>query len=258
MLGRRVVLVDDHPLFRAGMRRALEATGRYAVVGEAGCAHEAIDVADVHRPEIVLLDVQLPGISGLKTARILRRRLPRARLLLVSLFGDDARLLEAVQAGAAAVLPRDLSMAALVETVDRVVAGDQPLLAMIARRPGLARRVRADVRLLPGRRPAVAPSLPLEALPLSTRELAVLDCAAQGLSNKQIAAALYVTEQTVKNHFTSVLRKLGVDDRVGAILHAVRHGWVEMGPPGGADAEWLVADPARLRAAPQTVRQTVA
>ena len=248
--GRRVLLVDDHPLFRAGMRRALEGSGSYRVVGEAGCAYEAIDAADIHRPEVIVLDVQLPGISGLKTARILRRKEPRARLLLVSLVADDARLLEAYHAGVAAVLPRDLSPAALVETVDRVSAGEQPLLALLGRRPGLAHRIRADVRLLPGRHPE-APSL--EALPLSTRELAVLDCAAQGLSNKQIAMALYVTEQTVKNHLTSVLRKLGVDDRVGAILHAVRHGWVEIGPPGGGNAEWLLADPHRLTQDRQTV-----
>ena len=248
--GRRVLLVDDHPLFREGMRRALEANGRYTVVAEAACAHEAIDAADVHRPEVVLLDVQLPGISGLKAARILRRKEPRARLLLVSLVADDARLLEAYHAGVAAVLPRDLSPAALVETVDRVMGGDQPLLALLGKRPGLAHRVRADVRLLPGR---ASEAHTFDALPLSTRELAVLDCAAQGLSNKQIANALYVTEQTVKNHLTSVLRKLGVDDRVGAILHAVRHGWVEIGPPGGANAEWLLADPSRLSQARQTV-----
>lgn len=252
MLGgtKRILLVDDHPLFRAGMRRALEASGHYQVVAEASCAHEAIDAADIHRPDVILLDVQLPGISGLKTARILRRKEPRARLLLVSLFADDARLLEAYHAGVAAVLPRDLAPAALVATVDRVVAGEQPLLALLNKRPGLAHRVRADVRLVPGR-PAHGPTL--EGLPLSTRELAVLDCAAQGLSNKQIAHALYVTEQTVKNHLTSVLRKLEVDDRVGAILHAVRHRWVEIGPPGGADAEWLLADPSRLGHARQTV-----
>jgi len=232
------------------MRRALEASGRYRVVAEAACAHEAIDASDIHHPEVIVLDVQLPGISGLKTARILRRKEPRARLLLVSLFADDARLLEAYHAGVAAVLPRDLPPAALVETVDRVVAGERPLLGLLGCRPGLAHRVRADVRLLPERHPD-APTL--ESLPLSTRELAVLDCAAQGLSNKQIALALYVTEQTVKNHLTSVLRKLGVDDRVGAILHAVRHRWVEIGPPGGAEAEWLFADPSRLAPARRTV-----
>ena len=248
--GRRVLLVDDHPLYRAGLRRALEGSGRYRVVGEAACAHEAIDAADIHRPEVIVLDVQLPGISGLKAARILHRKEPRARLLLVSLVADDARLLEAYHAGVAAVLPRDLTSSALVEAVDRVVAGEQPLLALLGRRPGLTHRVRADVRLVPGR---PAESQELEALPLSTRELAVLDCAAQGLSNKQIANALYVTEQTVKNHLTSVLRKLGVDDRVGANLHAVRHGWVEIGPPGGADVEWLLADPSRLSQARQTV-----
>jgi two-component system, NarL family, response regulator DegU len=248
VLGRRVLLVDDHPLFRAGVRRVLDGSGRYRVTAEAGCAHEAIDAVDVHKPELVVLDVQLPGISGLKTARILRRKDPRARIVLVSLFGDDARMLEAWAAGAVAVLPRDLPAAAFVEALDRVCAGEHLLRTAIQARPSIAHRLRADVRLLPGRRPGPPP---LEALPLSTRELAVLDCAAQGLSNKQVAAALFVTEQTVKNHFTSVLRKLGTDDRVGAILHAVRHGWVEIAPPTDPNAPWLLANPPQ--AAPRPV-----
>lgn len=245
MLGRRVLLVDDHPLFRAGIRRVLEGSGRYRIVAEAGCAHEAIDAVDVYKPELVVLDVQLPGISGLKTARILRRKDPRARIVLVSLYGDDARLLEAWGAGAVAVLPRDLPAAAFVEALDRAAAGEHLLRAVLQSRPGIAHRLRADVRLLPGRRSGPPP---LEALPLSTRELAVLDCAAQGLSNKQVAAALFVTEQTVKNHFTSVLRKLDAEDRVGAILHAVRHGWVEIGPPpADGAAPWLLANPPQPR-----------
>lgn len=252
VLGRRVLLVDDHPLYRAGIRRVLEGSGRYRVAAEAGCAHEAIDAVDIHKPELVVLDVQLPGISGLKTARILRRKDPRTRIVLVSLFGDDARLLEAWASGASAVLPRDIPAAALIEALDRVAAGEHLLRAALQARPGIAHRLRADVRLLPGRRPGPPP---LEALPLSTRELAVLDCAAQGLSNKQVAAALFVTEQTVKNHFTSVLRKLGEEDRVGAILHAVRHGWVEIAPPpADPDAPWLMANPPQP--APRAVRIT--
>lgn len=234
MLTRRVFIVDGQPLFRAGVRRALEASGRYVVGGEAGCAHTAIDIIDSGRPDLVLMSVQLPGISGLKTARIIRRKEPRARIVLFSLYGDDARLMEALQIGAAAMLPRDLPPAVLVDTLDRVMAGDSPLRSWIQTRPGLASRPVAAMRAATGQRGGPA-------LPLSTRELAVLDCASQGLSNKQIAAALYVTEQTVKNHFTSVLRKLDVDDRVGAILHAVQRGWVEIGPPLDESAAWLAA-----------------
>lgn len=241
VLTKRVLIVDDHPMFRAGIRRAVESGEKFKVVGEAGCAYEAIDVADIHRPEVILLDCQLPGISGLKVARILRRKHPRARIVLFSMFGDEARVVEAIHAGAVAMLPRDIAVNALLEVLDRVVAGEHLLRAAIQSRPVIAQRARAEMRVV-GSKSAASQ---LDALPLSTRELAVLDCAAQGLSNKQIATALYVTEQTVKNHFTSVLRKLEAEDRVGAILHAVKHGWVEIGPPTArTDVRWLLAHPA--------------
>ena len=237
MIGKRVLLVDDHPLYRAGIRRVLESSGRYRIVGEAGCAHEAIDAADVQRPDLIVLDVQLPGISGLKAARILRKKDPRARIALVSMLGDDGRMLEAFRTGAMVMLPRDLNPASLLEAIDRVCGGEHLLRAQVQGRPTLAHRLRAEMRVVPNRR-----TMGLDALPLSTRELAVLDCAVQGLSNKQIAEALYVTEQTVKNHFTSVLRKLESEDRVGAILHAVRQGWVEITPPvSSAGTQWLVS-----------------
>ncbi len=239
MLGKRVLLVDDHPLYRAGVRRVLEASSRYRIVGEAGCAHEAIDAADVHRPDLIVLDVQLPGISGLKTARILRKKDPRVKIALVSMIGDDGRMLEAFRTGALVMLPRDLTPSSLLEAIDRVCSGEHLLRAQVQARPTLAHRLRAEMRVVSNRRATA-----LDALPLSTRELAVLDCAAQGLSNKQIAEALYVTEQTVKNHFTSVLRKLETEDRVGAILHAVRQGWVEITPPiSNSGVQWLVSQP---------------
>jgi two-component system, NarL family, response regulator DegU len=239
VLGKRVLLVDDHPLYRAGIRRVLEASGRYRIVGEAGCAHEALDAADVQRPDLIVLDVQLPGISGLKAARILRKKDPRAKIALVSILGDDGRMLEAFRSGATVMLPRDLSPSAMLEALDRVCGGEHLLRSQVQARPTLAHRLRTEMRVVSNRR-----TVALDALPLSTRELAVLDCAAQGLSNKQIAEALYVTEQTVKNHFTSVLRKLESDDRVGAILHAVRQGWVEITPPSNSPSvQWLISQP---------------
>ena len=252
VLTKRVLIVDDHPMFRAGIRRAVESGEKFKVVGEAGCAYEAIDVADIHRPEVILLDCQLPGISGLKVARILRRKHPRARIVLFSMFGDEARVIEAIHAGAVAMLPRDIAVNALLEVLDRVVAGEHLLRAAIQSRPVIAQRARAEMRLVNTGKSAASQ---LDALPLSTRELAVLDCAAQGLSNKQIATALFVTEQTVKNHFTSVLRKLEADDRVGAILHAVKHGWVEIGPPNArTDVRWLLAHPVQPAAQPAATR----
>jgi DNA-binding NarL/FixJ family response regulator len=220
-----VLLVDDHPVFRTGLRRVLEATGRYEIVGEAGNAHEAIRVAEEARPGLILLDVQLPGITGLRITRILRRKQTRARIVVLSVHVDDDRIIEAVRAGAVAFLQKDIGAEALTSALARVCAGENLLRAEMLRRPELARRLRAELRLPSEGAGGDGP------MPLSTRELAVLDCVAQGFSNKEIADELFVSEQTVKNHMTSVLRKLNATDRVGAILHAVRRGWMEVAPP---------------------------
>jgi DNA-binding NarL/FixJ family response regulator len=220
-----VLLVDDHPVFRTGLRRVLETTGRYEVVAEAGNAHEAIRAADETRPGLILLDVQLPGITGLRITRILRRKQTRARIVVLSVHVDDDRIIEAVRAGAVAFLQKDIGAEALLASLARVCAGENLLRMEMLARPELARRLRAELRLPSEANGGEGP------MPLSTRELAVLDCVAQGLSNKEIADELFVSEQTVKNHMTSVLRKLNATDRVGAILHAVRQGWMEVAPP---------------------------
>ena len=225
MLARRVLLVDDHPVFRTGLRRVLQATGRYEIVAEAGNAHEAIRAAEETRPGLILLDVQLPGITGLRITRILRRKQTRARIVVLSVHVDDDRIIEAVRAGAVAFLQKDIGAEAFTSALARVCAGENLLRAEMLARPELARRLRAELRLPSETDGGEGP------MPLSTRELAVLDCVAQGLSNKEIADELFVSEQTVKNHMTSVLRKLNATDRVGAILHAVRQGWMEVAPP---------------------------
>ena len=242
VLARRVLLVDDHPVFRAGLRRVLEATGRYEIVGEAGNAHEAIRAAEETRPGLILLDVQLPGITGLRITRILRRKQTRARIVVLSVHVDDDRIIEAVRAGAVAFLQKDIGAEALTSALARVCAGENLLRAQMLERPELARRLRAELKLPGEEGGGEGP------MPLSTRELAVLDCVAQGLSNREIADELFVSEQTVKNHMTSVLRKLNATDRVGAILHAVRQGWMEVAPPVPGQTQTAATD-AELREA---------
>lgn len=225
MLKRRVMLVDDHPMYRRGLRRLLEESGRYQVVAEAENGHQAIHLADVHYPDVIILDVQLPGVTGLKIARVLRKQQQRSKLVFLSMHVDDNRLFDAIRAGAVAFLTKDIDGEALLDALRRVIMGENLINSLILSRPKLAWRVLSEFRQishdgegLPG------------TLPLSAREIEVLDCVAQGLSNKEIADALFVTEQTVKNHMTSVLRKLDVNDRVQAVLYAVKHGWIEIGP----------------------------
>ena len=231
MLRRRVLLVEDHPMYRQGIKRLLEETGRYQVVGEAINGHDAIHQADIHHPEIVLMDIQLPGVTGLKTARVLRKQHSAMKIVFLSMHLDDERLFDAIRAGACAFLTKDADQEVILESLRRVSQGENLINQLILSRPQLAWKVLSEFRQLANEGDeAREKEIAFAALPLSAREIEVLDCVAQGLSNKEIADELYVTEQTVKNHMTSVLRKLDVNDRVQAVLFAVKNGWIEIGP----------------------------
>jgi DNA-binding NarL/FixJ family response regulator len=223
-------------MYRQGLRRMLEETGRFAVVGEAQNGHEAIHQADIHRPELILIDVQLPGVTGLKVARVLRRQHPTSKIVILSMHVDDERLFEAIRAGAVAYITKDTDSETLIDSFRRVCAGENLINHLVLSRPQLAWRVLSEFRAL-ANDPNGESEIESGVLPLSSREIEVLDCVAQGLSNKEIADALFVTEQTVKNHMTSVLRKLNVNDRVQAVLFAVKNGWIEIGPQTYADME---------------------
>jgi DNA-binding NarL/FixJ family response regulator len=219
-----VMIVDDHPMFRRGLRRIIEESGRYEIVAEATVGYEAIRLAGIHEPHIIVSDIQLPGISGLKIARILKKQLPKTQIIFCTMHDDDERLFDALRAGAAGFLAKGVDAADLLNAIDRVAKGEQVINLELMARPQLAWRVLAEFRGM-----AHDGDRPRTPFPLSVREVEVLDCVAQGLSNKEVADALFITEQTVKNHMTNVLRKLGVEDRVQALLYAVRHGWVEIG-----------------------------
>lgn len=236
--GRTVLIIDDHPLFRQGLRRLIEEGGNFKVVAEASSGHEAIRQADIHRPSLALVDIQLPGVTGLNVARILKKQHPSMQVVILSMHVDDERLFEAVRAGASAFLTKDIEAQELIASLDRVARGEQIINLAVLSRPELAWRVLAEFRQLTGDDAAEAgDQFESKRLPLSVREIEVLDCVAQGLSNKEIAEELFITEQTVKNHMTSVLRKLQVNDRVQAVLCAVRNGWIEIGPPMEAVAD---------------------
>jgi DNA-binding NarL/FixJ family response regulator len=230
------MIVDDHPLFRQGLSRLIGEGGGFTVVAEAASGHEAIREADIHRPHLALVDIQLPGITGLNVARILKKQHPSMNVVILSMHVDDERLFEAVRAGASAFLTKDIEAPELIQSLERVSRGEQIINSTVLSRPELAWRVLSEFRQLTGdTEEDHEPLLPQSPkLPLSVREIEVLDCVAQGFSNKEIAEELFITEQTVKNHMTSVLRKLEVEDRVQAVLCAVRNGWIEIGPPSAA------------------------
>jgi len=224
-----VMIIDDHPLFRQGLRRLIEDGGRFKVVAEASTGYEAIRLADIHQPHVILSDIQLPGVTGLKIARILKKQHPQTQIIMLSMHVDDDRLFDAVRAGASAFFTKDIESTDLVAAIARVANGEQIINQTVLSRPQLARRVLNEFRTMTGEPGEGRGKQSMNQMLLSVREVEVLDCVAQGLSNKEIADALYITEQTVKNHMTSVLRKLEVTDRVQAVLYAVKHGWIEIG-----------------------------
>lgn len=236
---KRVLIVDDHPLFRQGLRRLISEGSGFTIVAEAANGHEAIREADIHRPHVTLVDIQLPGVTGLNVARILKKQHPSMHVVILSMHMDDEWLFEAVRAGASAFLTKEIEAPQLIDALERVSRGEQMINTAVLSRPDLAWRVLAEFRQLTGDgEENVDTTLPNSPrLPLSVREIEVLDCVAQGLSNKEIAEELFITEQTVKNHMTSVLRKLDVNDRVQAVLFAVKNGWIEIGPQSYAQVE---------------------
>jgi DNA-binding NarL/FixJ family response regulator len=238
MLTRRIMIVDDHPLFRSGLKRILEMDSRLSVVAEASNGHAALHAADVHKPAVAILDVQLPGVTGLQIASALRRERPSTAIVFLSMHVDDDRLFAAVRVGAAAFLTKDADPAKIVETVHAVLRGENLLHQAVLTNPELARRVLGEFRTLSEGQALAGGS----DAALSPRELEVLDCLVMGYSNKEIGEQLFITEQTVKNHMTAVLRKLEVSDRVAALRFAVSKGWAEIGPQPYADVDRATGD----------------
>jgi DNA-binding NarL/FixJ family response regulator len=209
----RVVIADDQPLMRAGFRTVLEATGAIEVVAEAGDGEEAIRVAEAHAPDVVMMDIRMPGVDGIEATR----RLPRHRVLILTTFGLDEYIVDALRAGASGFLLKDARPQELVAAVRAVAAGDAVLSTSVTRRllDQVARRLPAPV----ARDQAVFADL-------TEREHEVLRLLAGGLSNAEIAAALVVSEATVKSHVSNLLAKLGVRDRVQAVILAYETGLV--------------------------------
>ena len=164
----------------------------------------------------------------MKVARTLHKQHQTAKLVFLSMHVDDERRFAGIRTGASAFLTKDTDHEVLLDALRRVVAGENLINGLVLARPRLAWRVLAEIRSLATGEDGAAEREPF--LPLSAREVEVLDCVAQGFSNREIADEFFVTEQTVKSHMTSVLRKLDVNDRVRAVLYAVKHGRIELGP----------------------------
>ena len=204
-----VLIVDDHAVVREGLRAFLELQAGIEVVGEAGDGREAIDAALRLTPDVIVMDLVMPRLDGVGAMRELRRLRPASRVIVLTSFADDDRLLPAIQAGAAGYLLKNVEPRELARAVRAAHAGEALL------DPAVAARLVETIA-----QPAGEPPLPR----LTPREREVLALLGRGLSNKRIARELGVAEKTVKTHVGHVLAKLGVADRTQAALYAVRAG----------------------------------
>ncbi|GLZ13748.1 DNA-binding response regulator [Actinomadura sp. NBRC 104425] len=226
----RVLIADDHPVVRQGLRTFLGVQDDIEVVGEAGDGAAAVRLAETLRPDIVLLDLKMPGAGGLAALTELRARGVTARVLVLTSVTERDHVLPAVQAGAAGYLYKDVDPRALVQAI-RAVHDGHVLFA-----PDAAEAVLAGGTSRPGPAPHAGSAADAERgrAALTEREREVLVQIARGRSNREIARALMVSEKTVKTHVSNLLMKLGVQDRTQAALYAVRHGIDSPGAAGEA------------------------
>jgi DNA-binding NarL/FixJ family response regulator len=220
----RILIVDDHALFRVGIRQILEREPDLEVVAEADDPRTAMDAALATNPDVILMDLSLPAPGGIETTQRVKRELPSAAIVVLSTEEDEDALFEAIKAGAAAFILKDIAPDDLVTIIRRVVAGEYLINDKVFSKPAVASRVLKEFRELAVYGQEAAPIF----APLSPREVEILDNIAQGMTNKQVAYALSISEQTVKNHMSSILRKLSVNDRTQAVVYAMRQGWIRM------------------------------
>jgi DNA-binding NarL/FixJ family response regulator len=218
-----VLLADDQPLLRRGFRMILEAEPDLIVVAEAGDGEEAANLALRHAPDVVLMDIRMPGTDGIEATRCITAADARARVLVLTTFDLDEYAFGALRAGASGFLLKDVRPAELVAAIRTVAAGDAVVSPRVTRR--LLEEYAQVLPLAEAQREQAYPQLSA----LTDREREVLIAVAQGLSNTEIAARLYVSEATVKSHVGRILAKLGLRDRVQVVVLAYETGLVRPG-----------------------------
>lgn len=206
----KILIVDDHAVVREGLRTYLELEDNLTIVGEAANGREAVDKVPVLRPDVVLMDLLMPEMDGIAATKAIKEATPDVKVIVLTSFQDDEHIMPAIEAGATGYLLKDVSAPELVKAIAGAFQGQAQL------HPEIARKLMEQVRQ-PRRRDDPAEDL-------TPRERDVLKLIASGMSNKEIARELVMTERTVKGHVSNILGKLSLQDRTQAALYAVRHG----------------------------------
>jgi DNA-binding NarL/FixJ family response regulator len=221
----KVIIVDDHPVFRQGLRNVLAAHSDLDIIGEAGDGEEAIEVAQELLPDVVVMDINLPKLNGLQATRRLKSTNPEINVIMLTAYDDEEQVYHAVRAGASAFHAKDVSPERLLDVIRHVSQGRYVVGGKVLDEDGIGDWLLEEFRRFGGGGVEEDPSF---FAPLSPREMEILELVIQGMSNKEIAYHLGISHQTVKNHMTASLSKLGVADRTQAAVYALRHGWVPL------------------------------
>ncbi|MFM1651258.1 response regulator [Brevibacillus sp. B_LB10_24] len=226
-----IVLVDDHKLFREGVKRILEMEGGFKVVGEGSDGEEATYLVEEHKPDVVLLDINMPNINGVSAAENVIESNPQTRIIILSIHDDEGYVFRTLRTGASGYLLKEMEAEDLVEAVRVVARGGSYI------HPKVTGKLIDEFRRLSVQEEAVGRPLTMENTPvldarviesLTRREREVLQLMAEGKSNRAIGEFLYISEKTVKNHVSSILQKLGVQDRTQAVVICIKNGWVKV------------------------------
>ena len=220
-----VMIVDDHPVFRQGLRNVLAAQEGLEVVAEAADGEAAIETADTIRPDVVIMDINLPELNGLQATRELKDRCPDIQIIMLTAYDDEEQICHAIRAGASAYHAKDVRPERLVGVIRQVHEGhfvvDDTVLDESGIRDWLLKKLRRfGGEVFVGDEEFLSP--------LTPREMEILELVVQGMSNRKIAYNLGISHQTVKNHMTAILRKLGATGRTEAAVSALRRGWVPL------------------------------
>ncbi len=210
----RLLIVDDHEMVREGLKAMLVSEPDFTLVGDASNAEQALDLVERLRPDVILLDIRLPGVSGIEVCRTVTERYPETAVIILTTFTDESLIAQCIQAGARGFIVKDIERFDLKRSIRAVARGE----AAIDTKAAAA--VLAQLRR--------APQLSQESLPepLSSQQLVILRLVAQGLSSREIATQLYLSENTVKGYVQEILHRLGVKNRTEAVMVAVKQGWL--------------------------------
>lgn len=222
-----LLIVDDHPLFRQGVRYSLQEEHDVKVIGDAASAEEALQFISVTPPDVMIVDLNLPGIDGLELTRQIHRTYPSLGVIMLSMHESDEQAFNALRAGAAAYYSKEISSVQLAQIIRRVARGEYVINEVMFDEPKVAQRILSQFRDI-NRGVTTEADVDFSLFsPLSDREIEVLEKIAGGSSNKEIADNLSISTQTVKNHISSILRKLSLNDRTQAVIYALRRGWID-------------------------------